>query len=103
MDKLDAARLEACRVKDSETQQVTVIKELVDLIEAGIGCHEGQQGRYISGLKLGAKRLRKNPKRPNYEVKALIRPDVKPSLFPRNFLARYRPGEDQSRKRVKLN
>ena len=103
MDKFDAARLEACRVKNPETQQVTVIKELVDLIEAGIGCHEGQQGRYIGGLKLGAKRLRKNPKRPNYEVRATIKPDVKPSLFPGNFLARYRPGEDQSRKRVKLN
>ena len=103
MDKFDAARLEACRVKNPETQQVTVIKELVDLIEAGIGCHEGQQGRYISGLKLGAKCLKKSKKRPNYEVKAIIQPDVKPSLFPGNFLARFRPGEDQTRKRVKLN
>ena len=103
MDKFDAARLEACRVKNPETQQVTVIKELVDLIEAGIGCHEGQQARYISGLKLGAKRVKKSKKRPNYEVRALIKPDVKPSLFPQSFLARYRPGEDNSRKRVKLN
>ena len=33
MDKFDAARLEACRVKNPETQQVTVIKELVDRVE----------------------------------------------------------------------
>ena len=103
MDELDAARLEACRVQEPEKHQVTVIKELVDLIEAGIGCQEGNRSRYIGGLKLGSKRLRKNKKRPNYEVRAIIRPDVKPSLFPGNFLARYRIGEDQSRKRVKLN
>ena len=94
MDELDTKRLEACQVKNPEKHQVTVVKELVDLIEAGIGCHEVQQGRYISGLKLGAKRLRKSKKRPTYEVKALIKPDVRPSLFPGNFLARYRPGED---------
>ena len=66
MDDFDAQRLASMQVKDPEKQHVTVIKELVDLIEAGIGTHQGAKGRFVSGLKLGATKRRKSRARTPY-------------------------------------
>ena len=72
---------------------MTVIEELVDLIEYGVGSHEGSKGRYVSGLKLGATKRKKRTARERVKFTATIAPGPTLNAYPENFIKRFKPVE----------
>ena len=70
-----------------------MIEELVDLIEYGVGSHQGGKGRYVSGLKLGSKKSKKRTPRDRVELTAVIAPGPTLNAYPENFIKRFKPVE----------
>ena len=75
IEEIDEQRLIEHRNENPEEHEVTVVQELVDLIEHGVGTMQGRKSAALGRLKLGSKK-RKAPKtREPYTYTATIRPD----------------------------